>query len=63
MKLRQLRRIDPENCGCTDCHIGYSRPVDAATGAELYAMLNGELVNATGLEEDDFEVEVTVRRK
>lgn len=30
-----IRRIDPPECGCTDCLRGYSKPVDALSEDEI----------------------------
>lgn len=43
----ELRRIDPPNCGCTDCLTGYSKPWNAASDDEQAAMLCGRLDDAT----------------
>jgi hypothetical protein len=42
-----LRRIDPPDCGCTDCLTGESKPVTSATNEELLLMARNEIINAT----------------
>lgn len=44
----RLARIDPPNCGCTDCLTGYSRPWNATTAQERRDMIAGKLQDATG---------------
>jgi len=52
-----IKRIDPRGCGCTDCLIGYSKPLGFADGTELFLMLQGAIQNATGYEADHFQVD------
>ncbi len=51
-------RIDPYGCGCTDCIVGWSKPLEAATDAEVLLMLRGGVDNATGYTADQFAVSV-----
>ena len=44
----ELKRIDPPNCGCTDCATGYSKPINICTEEELEQLHCGELRNAFG---------------
>ena len=44
----ELKRIDPPNCGCTDCATGYSKPINICTEEELEQLRCGELRNASG---------------
>lgn len=53
--MEQTRRIDPDNCGCTDCLTGYSVPLSQATIDQVTGMLAGRLINATG---QTFTIEV-----
>jgi hypothetical protein len=46
----KLRRIDPPICSCTDCIIGYSKPIDWCTEDELMNLHLGLLQNASGLQ-------------
>jgi hypothetical protein len=40
-------QIDPVGCGCTECLTGEYVPVDRATTDQVFAMIRGELSNAT----------------
>lgn len=51
----QPERVDPPNCGCTDCLTGYSVPLNLATWQTIKAMINGDVQDATST-----ELEVTV---
>lgn len=55
-----LARIDPPECGCTDCLTGYSVPLDRATVLEVDRMLAGVYQNATGYKDEDFHVRETI---
>ena len=41
------KRIDPPNCGCTDCLTGYSVSIDRATEIELGMCEGGTIQNAS----------------
>jgi hypothetical protein len=43
----KLYRLDPETCGCTDCIVGNSKPINEASAAEVLLLLDGKLRNAT----------------
>jgi hypothetical protein len=43
-----LQRLDPRGCACTDCLIGYSRPISEATDAQLFDAARGLIDNASG---------------
>jgi hypothetical protein len=43
-------RIDPRDCGCTDCMSGWSVPLREATDDDVFAMLAGEIQDATSEE-------------
>lgn len=45
----ELKRIDPPNCGCTDCATGHSKPINICTEEELEQLRCGELRNASGM--------------
>lgn len=53
--MSELKRIDPKNCGCTDCITGYSQPIDFCSQDELKQLFIGELINASG-----YDLDVTV---
>jgi hypothetical protein len=40
-------QIDPAGCGCTECLTGEYVPLDRATDAQVFALLRGELSDAT----------------
>jgi hypothetical protein len=42
-----LRALDPRGCGCTDCLVGYSLPLDCAGAEQIMAMLRDRLINRT----------------
>ena len=47
----KLQRIDPPDCGCTDCLVGYSAPLDAPIDPVVAeALIDGRLINASGRE-------------
>jgi len=48
--MSELKRIDPKNCGCTDCITGYSKPVNFCTQEELVKFMMGEFHDASGCE-------------
>ena len=41
-------RIDPADCGCTDCILGFSKPAGQASDYELDLMSRSIVDNATG---------------
>ncbi len=41
-------RVDPPGCGCTDCLIGWSVPLDYITDQQRQELFAGDLDNATG---------------
>lgn len=43
-----VRRIDPPDCGCTDCMTGYSRPFNFASDDLLRMLARGQLRDASG---------------
>jgi hypothetical protein len=43
-----LKRVDPPGCGCTDCLVGYSKPLDELDQSEKLALGLGLLFDATG---------------
>lgn len=45
--MAEVFRIDPAGCGCTDCLVGHSVPVDRATDIQMAALLAGMLSDAT----------------
>lgn len=61
-RARVPRRIDPYNCGCTDCILSYSVPLDEAHDSEIIAMLDGHIENATGYEPEEFIVRIEIDR-
>ena len=55
MRDGKIHRIDPPNCGCTDCILrDWSIPVDTADNDQLLALLAGDLNNATCYYLSDF---------
>jgi hypothetical protein len=42
-----INRIDPIGCGCTDCLIGYSKPIDYCDQGELALAMCGAVDNAS----------------
>jgi len=50
---RTVKRIDPIGCGCTDCIVGYSIPLDIASEHQIKAMVRGHLIDATAQTERD----------
>jgi hypothetical protein len=53
----KLHRLDPPNCGCTDCILrDWSIPVDTADNDQIMLMLAGKLDNATCYHLSDFLV-------
>jgi hypothetical protein len=55
-KVKQVLAIDPYGCGCTECLMGESVPLEWATDEQLIAMLLDELSNHTGYELSAFTV-------
>lgn len=54
-----LRAIDPPGYGCTDClkeETGDSVPLERATPTQVASLLQGQLLNHTGIE---FTITVT----
>lgn len=49
-------RVDPPGCVCTDCTVGDSVPLDLATEAQVEALCEEELQDATGMSELEFDV-------
>ena len=47
-----IKRVDPTDCGCTDCLTGYSKPFDQCTPMELLYMGFGNIKNASEYEPD-----------
>ena len=47
--MGKLNRIDPPDCGCTDCLTGYSEPANEVSQKELKKLFKGKLRNATGM--------------
>ncbi len=45
--------IDPEDCGCTDCIVGDSVPLNAASNADKVLYLLGMVYNRTFLTDDE----------
>jgi hypothetical protein len=41
-------QIDPVGCGCTECIVGEYVPLDRATGDQVFKLIKGKLLNATG---------------
>jgi hypothetical protein len=58
----RLARIDPPECGCTDCLIGYSKPMNQATREELLRLEAGGYINATYVDPDDPREEIATAR-
>ena len=53
----KLHRLDPPDCGCTDCILrDWSIPVDTADDDQVLAMLAGDLMNATAYPADAYLV-------
>jgi hypothetical protein len=42
-----VRAIDPPGCGCTDCLIGWSVPLDRASSTQVADMIARHLLNRT----------------
>lgn len=53
-------RIDPPDCGCTDCLVGWSVPLYRATKFQLAAMMAGYVQNATGIKTNGFSADIEV---
>lgn len=51
----QVKRMDPSDCGCTDCLTGYSVPINYATAAHFDAVVSGDMTDATGLDDYDWD--------
>lgn len=43
-----IKRVDPDGCGCTDCLTGYSRPFNALSDEQLIGLVRGLYQDATG---------------
>lgn len=56
MNIITVKRIDPRGCGCTNCIVGDSVPMDQAGTLDLFNMINGQIHNATGYPLDDFTI-------
>ena len=62
-------RIDPPGCGCTDCLVRWSVPLDMASVDHVFAMRAGEVEDATSEEfqtvttEDESAASVTIRAR
>ncbi len=54
----EIRRVDPEGCGCVDCIVGYSLPVDLINGMQAVLVCQGLIRNASGRE---FTPEIHIR--
>lgn len=52
------RRIDPFDCACTDCIVGYSIPLQEASQAHLRNMILGLQSNATGYDISEFVIKI-----
>lgn len=55
-----VKRIDPKGCGCTDCLVGWSRPLDQASEFDLAMAAAGFIQNASGC---DIELEAKTQIK
>jgi len=57
---RQIKRLDPPGCGCTDCITSppYSRPIDTVSDDLVISMLMGDVLNATGRNEFSLSIEM-----
>lgn len=57
MRDGKIHRIDPPDCGCTDCILrDWSIPIDTADTNQVLAMLRGDLDNATGYDAVDYAI-------
>jgi hypothetical protein len=59
----EFSRIDPRGCGCTDCLTGYSKPLDVAAERDIDRMLDGGLVDATGMDWAEVEERMEKARR
>lgn len=51
---RLINSVHPIDCGCTDCLVGSSVPLDRATFDQVVAMLNRQVHDSSGV--DYFDV-------
>lgn len=42
-----IRSIHPEDCGCTDCVMGVTKPINECSESELHKAFNGEIRNCS----------------
>ena len=49
-----LKRIDPSDCGCTDCLTGHSKPFNTVTEFHLQGLRDGMLLDSTSGEFDNY---------
>jgi len=60
-EVTMIKRMDPPDCGCTDCITGYSKPLDFASDEELQLLKVGVIYNATG--DDSLQVDLDAELK
>lgn len=46
--MEKLSRVDPAGCGCVDCIVGYSKPIDECNEFELEMAFSSTIDNASG---------------